>query len=264
MSNSQTLQNVPADPFINVSHQAQEWSGPTTTTDFAAVQNIGQQLCKHKIVYNRSDQNRSRGIGHNEDCWCQNYVVPPMDVDPTYAFLKSTSTQGDKTTRGLTSLSIPPTPISKYILPAYFKPLPQHMGSADIEYLCLKGALSLPDISLRNALFRSYLEFVHPFMPFIEIYGLTETIEKGPGASGPISLLLFQAIMFAGTAFVDMECLRHAGYTNRQFARKTFFQRARVSAVNIQSTLVFADFGRYFMTLTTKLIAFLSSNLFCL
>jgi hypothetical protein len=34
--------------------------------------------------------------------------------------------------------------------------------------------------------------------------------------------------MFAGTAFVDMDYLRKAGYTNRKAARKAFFQKARV------------------------------------
>ena len=106
------------------------------------------------------------------------------------------------------------------------------MTSADIDYLFAKGALSLPDVPVRNALFRSYFEFVHPYMPLVEIHELLNIVEEGTGASGRISLLLFQAIMFAGTAFVDMEYLRAAGYTNRKVARKAFFQKARVSTVN--------------------------------
>lgn len=102
------------------------------------------------------------------------------------------------------------------------------MTSVDIDYLFAKGALSLPDIHVRNALLRSYLEFVHPYMPLIEIQDVLQIIDDGTGASGRISLLLFQAIMFAGTAFVDMEFLRSAGYSNRKSARKAFFQKARV------------------------------------
>ena len=66
-------------------------------------------------------------------------------------------------------------------------------------------------------------------MPLIEVHEVLRIIDDGTGASGKISLLLFQAIMFAGTAFVDMEFLRVAGYTSRKAARKAFFQKARVS-----------------------------------
>ena len=65
-------------------------------------------------------------------------------------------------------------------------------------------------------------------MPLIETYELLHIIDEGTGESGRISLLLFQAIMFAGTAFVDMDYLRSAGYSNRKAARKAFFQKARV------------------------------------
>jgi hypothetical protein len=65
-------------------------------------------------------------------------------------------------------------------------------------------------------------------MPVIEIHELMEIVEEGTGASGKLSLLLLQTIMFAGTAFVDIKYLRSAGYSNRKLARKAFFQKARV------------------------------------
>jgi hypothetical protein len=66
-------------------------------------------------------------------------------------------------------------------------------------------------------------------MPLIEVHDVLHIIDEGTGKSGRISLLLFQAIMFAGTAFVEMEYLRMAGYTTRKSARKAFFQKARVN-----------------------------------
>lgn len=42
------------------------------------------------------------------------------------------------------------------------------------------------------------------------------------------SLLLLQAMYFAGSAFVPMESLRQAGYSTRKVARKAFFSRARL------------------------------------
>jgi hypothetical protein len=44
----------------------------------------------------------------------------------------------------------------KYSLPAYLKPLPQRLTSADIHYLFSKGALCLPDIPVRNALLQRF------------------------------------------------------------------------------------------------------------
>jgi hypothetical protein len=158
------------------------------------------------------------------------YIQSPFgDTDPTYSLLTSASIHGDRTRTRLDSPPLPPAPLLKHKLPDYLKPLPQRMTSVDIDYLFAKGALSLPDTPVRNALLRSYLEYVHPYMPLVEIHELLRIIDDGTGRAGRISLLLFQAIMFAGTAFVDMEYLKAVGYSNRKAARKAFFQKARVS-----------------------------------
>lgn len=169
-------------------------------------------------------------INHGEIPQRQTFIAQPFENDPAFALLKSASMSGDRTATKLEPLGIPPAPFLKHVLPGYLKPLPQRMTSADIDYLFAKGALSLPDIPVRNALFRSYVEYVHPYMPLIELHELFEIVEEGTGTgpAGRISLLLFQAIMFAGTAFVDMDFLRAAGFSNRKVARKAFFQKARV------------------------------------
>lgn len=164
-------------------------------------------------------------ISHNDDTQCQEVPAPPFEIDPTYALLKSGPIDCDWTVAHLVPS---PTLFPKHILPSYVKPLPYRMTSADIDYLFAKGVLSLPDIPVRNALFKSYFEFVHPFMPLIEVHELMEIMEDGTGAPGKISLLLFHAIMFAGTAFVDMEYLTRARFSNRKVARKAFYQKARV------------------------------------
>jgi hypothetical protein len=102
------------------------------------------------------------------------------------------------------------------------------MSSADIDYLFANGALSIPNIPLRDALFQSYFEFSQPYMPLLDFHELMEIVEDSTGAAGCISLLLFQAIMFVGTAFVDIQMLRNVGYSNRKMAMKAFFQKARV------------------------------------
>ena len=113
-------------------------------------------------------------------------------------------------------------------LPHYFKPLPSRITPDDIEYLDRKGALSIPGTTLRNELLRAYVEYVHGYMPLLDLHEFLGPLERHGGATQSISLLLFQAVMFAGTAFVDLKHLRHAGYASRKEARKAFFVKARV------------------------------------
>lgn len=181
----------------------------------------------------------------------------PNGFDPDY-LVNAASIHGDRVATRIETPPMPPAPLLKHQLPNYLKPLPQRMTSVDIDYLFAKGALSLPDTPVRNALLRAYLEFVHPYMPLIEIHDFLQIIEDGTGESGKISLLLFQAVMFAGTAFVDMDFLRSAGYSNRKAARKAFFQKARVCFALSWSG--YANSCRFSTTSTTKLTAFPSFN----
>ena len=97
----------------------------------------------------------------------------------------------------------------------------------DTEFLQRKGALTVPDARLRNELLRSYVQYVHPYMPLLDLGDFLHPLEKNDGNS-PVSLLLFQAVMFAATAYIDMRFLHAQGFDDRKAARKVFFQRARV------------------------------------
>lgn len=112
-------------------------------------------------------------------------------------------------------------------LPNFIRPLPAKFQSDDIAYLEAKGALTIPSQGLRKELMKSYLQFVHPYMPLLELDDFLRTMARNDG-SLRMSLLLFQATMFAGTAFISMKHLIEAGYESRKEARKAFFQRARV------------------------------------
>ncbi|QSZ30680.1 hypothetical protein DSL72_000238, partial [Monilinia vaccinii-corymbosi] len=126
-----------------------------------------------------------------------------------------------------TRFASPPPPALKHSLPAYINPLPSKMTSSDIDYLWAKSALRIPSFSLRNALLQAFIEYVYPYMPLLELHKVLQIINDN-GGSGSMSLLLFQSIMFSGTAFVDIEILGDAGYPSRKAARKSFFQSARV------------------------------------
>ncbi|KAI9691808.1 MAG: hypothetical protein M1822_007880 [Bathelium mastoideum] len=118
-----------------------------------------------------------------------------------------------------------PTPIT---LPYYLKPIPPRIGQDELVYLRKKGALAVPDTSLRNELLRSYIEYCHPFMPLLDLHDFLRAINATDGSAGKISLFTFSAVMFVGTAYVDFSHLQRAGYSTRKEARKDFFQKTRL------------------------------------
>ncbi|KAH8727499.1 cutinase transcription factor 1 alpha [Phaeosphaeriaceae sp. PMI808] len=113
-------------------------------------------------------------------------------------------------------------------LPPFVKPLPSKIGPEEISYLEKKGALTVPTGTLRSEMLRAYVEFVHPYMPLLDLHDFLTVIDKPDGSNGKVSLILFQAVMFAGSAFIDMPHLRNAGYATRKEARKDFFQKTRI------------------------------------
>ncbi|TPX17885.1 uncharacterized protein E0L32_002986 [Thyridium curvatum] len=112
-------------------------------------------------------------------------------------------------------------------LPPYIKPLPGNIGPRDLEYLAGKDAMTIPDDGLRDELLRTYVKVIHCFMPAINLDEFLDPIIT-QDASRPVSLLLFQAVMFAGVVFLDSNLLRSRGYSSRKSARKIFFNRVRL------------------------------------
>ncbi|KAF7594383.1 hypothetical protein BBP40_009364 [Aspergillus hancockii] len=111
--------------------------------------------------------------------------------------------------------------------PLFLKPLPSRIAPEDLEFLRFRGALSIPESGLRNELLRCYIKWVHSFMPVLNLQDFLGYIaENDP--NGNISLLLFQAVMFVATAFVDLKHLQDAGYATRKTARSAFYTRLRL------------------------------------
>jgi hypothetical protein len=132
------------------------------------------------------------------------------------------------------------------ILPRIFTDLPRHLDLPDLSYLQSRDALALPSEAMQVELLRAYIEFVHGSMPILDLEeflsivkygygGLDEQKGKGTDRENEnrtqISLLLFQAVMFAGIGYVSMRVLRDTGYINRESAKRIFFNRVRVSLV---------------------------------
>lgn len=112
-------------------------------------------------------------------------------------------------------------------LPLYIRPLPPRITPQDYAYLVDKGALSIPDEEFRKELLRTYADVVHPFMPVLDLDSFLVSVLSGT-PHNPVSMLLFQTVMFSSIAFVDGSFLRSRGYTSRKSARKAFFGRVRL------------------------------------
>ncbi|KAF9883328.1 hypothetical protein FE257_003746 [Aspergillus nanangensis] len=127
------------------------------------------------------------------------------------------------------SFSLAETAVDIPRLPPYIKPLPDRLNDDDLNYLRRKEALTIPDDHLRDRLLQGFIDYVYGYMPILDLKELLQAVQTDGQNAGPrVSLLLFQAILFSGSAFVDMEHLRKVGYRTRRAARKTLFERVKV------------------------------------
>ncbi|RFU73367.1 cutinase transcription factor 1 beta [Trichoderma arundinaceum] len=112
-------------------------------------------------------------------------------------------------------------------LPKYVRPLTS-LPPDDMAYLHAEGALDLPDSTLQNALLRAFFEYIHPYVPTLDLDGFLHSIETHDGSAGQVSLLLLQAVLAAGTAHVELDHLRDAGFQTRKQARTVFLKKVRL------------------------------------
>ncbi|KAK4103954.1 hypothetical protein N658DRAFT_420567 [Parathielavia hyrcaniae] len=112
--------------------------------------------------------------------------------------------------------------------PAFVKPIPDRILAEDRRYLVQKQVFALPSLRLQNALLAAYVEYVHPYMPLVELLDFLTVVNDRSGAAGKVSLFLYHAVMFAATAFVDESLLKEAGFDSRRDARRAFFSRTRL------------------------------------
>lgn len=116
-----------------------------------------------------------------------------------------------------------------------FKPIPAGLTVEDVSYLHQQGAFLLPPRFLRIKLFRCYVESVHCKMPFLDLDEVREIVMDGENILEPrrglVALLLFQAVVYAGSAFIDSDYVRTVGFENRDSAQSVYFNRVKVNIV---------------------------------
>ncbi|KAM0248898.1 hypothetical protein ACHAP5_003105 [Fusarium lateritium] len=113
-------------------------------------------------------------------------------------------------------------------LPSFVMPPTPNLTVDDLIFIRSKGALTIPDIELQDALIRAYFEHVHPLLPLVNVEDFIESITEGNESKSQISLLFLQAVMFAGSTYVEIDFLKSAGFASRKEARKAYYQKVRI------------------------------------
>jgi len=126
-----------------------------------------------------------------------------------------------------TVLSPPSRPVQRR-LPAWVKPPSANLDPDDVEYLWKAGALTVPEEALRNEFLTCFIEWVYPWTPMVDLRNVLEAMSKEDGSTGQLSLLVVQAIMFAGAGFANLSMLQQAGFDTRKDAKRQLFRRVKV------------------------------------
>lgn len=111
-------------------------------------------------------------------------------------------------------------------LPDYITPLPQTIDQGVLDFLQEQGALTIPQKPLINELLRGFVCYVYPFLPVLDLDAFLQAVEGSGGKT--VNLLLFQAVMMAGTTFADLSSLNKDGYQSHDTARETMFTRVKL------------------------------------
>ncbi|OQU95783.1 Fungal Zn2-Cys6 binuclear cluster domain-containing protein [Cladophialophora immunda] len=119
------------------------------------------------------------------------------------------------------------SPSVRASLPGFIAKLPTRVTGEDLEFLVRKGAMTIPDRSARIEILRGYLYGVHPFMPMLDFHTLSQAVLH-EREDLQISLLLFQAVMFAGLHPLKSDAIKQLGFESVKQAREVFFNRVRL------------------------------------
>lgn len=119
------------------------------------------------------------------------------------------------------------SPAGKAPLTAFIAPLSSRVSSEDLDFLTQKGAMAVAEPDLQLDILRGYLFSVHPFMPMLDFRTFVHAILNNREDS-QISLLLFQAVMFAGLHSLPLHVIHRLGFESAKQARGVFFNRVRL------------------------------------
>lgn len=116
-------------------------------------------------------------------------------------------------------------------LPSYVKAVRHGFDTDNMAFLASRGALTVPGDDIRDDLIRSFVLYVHPYIPVFNLQDFFNSIDQMENCN-PLSLLVLQAVLYSGCAFVDMSVLESLGFQTRIAARKAFYIKVKVGVIN--------------------------------
>lgn len=119
------------------------------------------------------------------------------------------------------------SPRGTVTLPAFIAPFRNKITTEDLEFLARKGALTIPEADLRIEILKGYIFSVYPFMPMLDLKPFVDAV-LNERREHPISLLLFQAVMFAGLSSMEPHVLHRLGFDTAKQGREVFFTRVKL------------------------------------
>lgn len=117
--------------------------------------------------------------------------------------------------------------IGDLVLPSFIAPIKSRRCAQHWEFLYAQGAFDILEDKLRNVIVTSYVNFVHPQLPVVDIHELLQALATN-GTDCTISIILLQAILLSGCSFVEMEYIKAGGYESRMTLRKQIADRVRL------------------------------------
>ncbi|KAF4978188.1 hypothetical protein FZEAL_5384 [Fusarium zealandicum] len=101
----------------------------------------------------------------------------------------------------------------------------------DVNFLESQGCLRVPTRALLDEFLQQYFLHVHPLLPLLNEGDFWDLYCHSSSAGMPnerMSLLVFQAILFASCNFVSRSTIKALGYPNIRAARAAFYRRAKL------------------------------------
>ena len=138
-------------------------------------------------------------------------------------------------------------------LPPFIKPLESAISEIDLDYLIKKGVFYLPHEPVARDVVRAYLNFV-PFMPILDDEEFLnacngKVVADDDRRDTRISLLLYQAVMFVGSAVSPQQCGQGSQVLHRVLTAETVRRYGVLGGPGIQiakdssRSLLLADTG---------------------
>ncbi|KIX07219.1 uncharacterized protein Z518_01872 [Rhinocladiella mackenziei CBS 650.93] len=162
------------------------------------------------------EQNQFPEIAHQED----GHPLPDSNEDLFPDFTIDLLKNGNETN------PLTQAPETR-LLPPFIAPIRSYRTFQYHEFLHEKGALAIPPKKIRNAILMRYVEFAYPQLPLADFHHVLQAVATD-GREGKVGLLLFQAIMLAGSPFVDAEYIFEAGYPSRMALRQELAEKVRL------------------------------------